>query len=673
MVLRLSSLLLVLFCIFSPKFLFPQEPDENAIILAADSIFQAEQWDEAIKKYQEFFNSHVKVTEEEYKVISEYYVNVAFGLYQLHKFDSAVVWFEKALELQKKIGDPVKVSNTLNNIGISYKMRGNYDKAIEYYKKTLLNDEEHGNTIEIPITYNNIGMVYKDWGKYDSAFYYFERSLLMKKDLLDQAGTSTTLNNIGLTYIDWKKYDEALIYLKEALEIERALNKPRELALRMINLGKAYFKMNLYDSALIYNESALKIGLEIKDQKLIGLVFNNIGKIYQTLGNDQDALKYLLNALEIYSELGIEPERAVILANLGKIYMELGNQEKAFFFLDSSTAVSTRINLVNQLNINYMTYSDMYSKRKDFEKSLEYFKKSTAIKDSVFTEETLRQVSEFQAKYEKEKDQAHILALEKENLQKTYQRNAYMFTGIGIILIAMFIIIYLRLRAIHTRTISEQKIMQLEEEKKLMAAKLLVEGQELERKRIATELHDGLGVLLSATKMQFSIIQDKSPENKELIEKAIRMLEQATGDVRKISHNMMPGLLTKLGFFEAVEDLFEHIGESGEIKVTCKITGDQERLPENKEIMLYRIVQEIVNNTIKYAQAKNIEFLVNVNPGNMEMIYYDDGIGFELDEKIESESIGLKSIQSRVNFLSGKLDINTKPGAGVKYTIQIPV
>jgi signal transduction histidine kinase len=369
----------------------------------------------------------------------------------------------------------------------------------------------------------------------------------------------------------------------------------------------------------------------------------------------------------------MEPERATVMANLGKLYWILGDKNKAMVFLDSSTSVSARIKLASQLQKNYMTYSDFFSERKEFEKSLEYYKKSTDIKDSVFTEETLRQVSEFQAKYEKQKDQAHILALEKENLKKTYQKNAFLFTAIGIIVLALFIIIYFRQRAIHIRTVSEQKIRQLEEEKKLMAAKLLVEGQEEERKRIATELHDGLGVLLSATKMQFSIIRDKSPENKELIEKATRMLEQATGDVRKISHNMMPGLLTKLGFFEAAEDLFDQISETGDLNAVCTITGSQERFAENKEIMLYRIVQEMVNNTIKHAQAKNIELLLNVTSGMMELIFSDDGIGFELNEKLDAESIGLKSIQSRVNFLNGKLEINTKPGAGVKYSIQIPV
>jgi signal transduction histidine kinase len=283
------------------------------------------------------------------------------------------------------------------------------------------------------------------------------------------------------------------------------------------------------------------------------------------------------------------------------------------------------------------------------------------------------QLSEFQVKYEKEKDQAQILKLEKENLRKTNQRNGYMFTGIGIIALALFNFAYFRQRARHTRIIAEQKIRQLEEEKKLMAAKLLVEGQEEERKRIATELHDGLGVLLSATKMQFSVIKDKSPENRELIAKATHMLEQASGDVRKISHNMMPGLLTKLGFFDAVEDLFEHIGDTEELNTNCSILGLKERFAENKEIMLYRIVQEMVNNSLKYAHAKNINLKIVTDNTMLDLIYTDDGVGFDKTALPDSESIGLKSIESRVNFLTGKMKLDSSPGHGVKYSIQVPI
>jgi signal transduction histidine kinase len=283
-------------------------------------------------------------------------------------------------------------------------------------------------------------------------------------------------------------------------------------------------------------------------------------------------------------------------------------------------------------------------------------------------------------KYEQERNEAQILELEKANLQKdlslkkrTIQRNAYLFSGIGLTLVALFLALYLRQRARKDKIIAEQQIRQLEEEKKLLAAKMIVEGQEEERKRIARELHDGLGVLLSATKMQFTSIRDTSPENKPLIERATQLLEQASGDVRKISHNMMPGLLMKLGLYEAIEDLVDNLNDSGKLKAVCEIPEDLARLPENQEIMIYRIVQELVNNTLKHAAASEIRLEISPAPGSVEIRYSDDGKGFDAALMQDVTAMGLKSIESRVDFLNGRMELHTAPGQGVKYLIRVPL
>jgi signal transduction histidine kinase len=156
-----------------------------------------------------------------------------------------------------------------------------------------------------------------------------------------------------------------------------------------------------------------------------------------------------------------------------------------------------------------------------------------------------------------------------------------------------------------------------------------------------------------------------------MIDKATKLLEQASGDVRRISHNMMPGLLTKYGFFEAVEDLFEQIDESEKFHAVVEIRGECKRLSENTEIMLYRIVQEMVNNTLKYAEAKNIILEIDVTTDKLKFSYFDDGKGFEVEEKLSSKSIGLTSIQSRVKFLGGELETESSTGAGVRYTFEI--
>jgi signal transduction histidine kinase len=335
--------------------------------------------------------------------------------------------------------------------------------------------------------------------------------------------------------------------------------------------------------------------------------------------------------------------------------------------------------LVRQNEILYNMHKT-YELTGDFDKAYKLQTEQIAIKDSIFNQKKDNQIKILQVMYEKEKDQARILALGNENLSKslalrkrTNQRNGYLYTGSGLVLIISFIFIFYRHRAVKDKIIADQKIHQLEEEKKLLAARAIVDGQEEERKRIAKELHDGLGVLLSTAKMQFSAIKDKSPENKTLIEKASKLLERAAGDVRKISHNMMPGLLTKFGFFDAVEDLFENLNDTEGLTAEYSVEGETRRLPENIEIMLYRVVQEMVNNTLKHANAKNITLNNEVKTDQLIMIYKDDGKGFNSEEKLESKSIGLTSIQSRVKFIGGEMLLTSSPGKGVRYEIQLPL
>jgi len=179
--------------------------------------------------------------------------------------------------------------------------------------------------------------------------------------------------------------------------------------------------------------------------------------------------------------------------------------------------------------------------------------------------------------------------------------------------------------------------------------------------------------LLSNVKMQFTSFMDKSSENKGMLSKAANVLNQASVDVRRISHNMMPGNLSKFGLVAAIEDLFEEISESGVITAEIKTELTDERFTENKEIMLYRIVQEMANNTIKHAGASNISLNINRFDHKILVNFADNGSGFD-PKKVKAEtSLGLKSIEDRVNFLGGELSNESVPGKGASFSFDFPI
>ncbi len=660
----------------SLKSIIARQPDDvekaDNLIMLTKNLYGSNQLDSAMRYCDDAIGLSSRIDYK--KGLGDAYYLKSVLCKRNSDFKASLSYTDKYLEIFIGLNDSLRLAKGYFHLGSLLTDMSDYEMARYYCRKSLAYCIPLKDSTIILANYNCLGSIYFNGeSKTDSAAFYYMKAIGICEKKNDQKNLGLILRNLGNVYFNNEQYDIALKYFNRSLEIGLKTNNTFLMAGNYNNLGQVAGANGELTDAAGYYVKAEKLFVELKDKRGIADVNNNSGDVYFKLKNYPTAFEKFDKALKIYRDINYP--RGIITAILNKaaVYSEQGNIRQSLALQDSCMLFAKKTGDRDLLLFYYRNSSNNFEKIGNYKNALIYQKDYKNAYDSIFSLEKTKSINELVLKYEKEKDQARILTLEKENLQKTYQRNAFMFTIVGILAIALFIFIYFRQKVAHEKIVAEQKILQLEEEKKLMAAKLLVEGQEEERKRIATELHDGLGVLLSATRMQFSIISDKSPENKELIEKATKMLEQASGDVRKISHNMMPGLLTKLGFFEAVGDLFERIDDAGDLRAVCTITGSQERLPENKEIMLYRIVQEMVNNTLKHAKARNIEIRIGELPGLLDISYSDDGKGFDIREKLESDSLGLKSIQSRVNFLNGKMQIESEPGKGVKYTLQVPV
>jgi signal transduction histidine kinase len=583
-----------------------------------------------------------------------------------------VILFNKICE---EAGYEARLGKGYYSYGVILGDQGETDSSLFYIHKSLDINLKLNDTMRLIATNNAIGNIYSDQSEFDSAVYYYLKSA----QLAELSGKLNYLghiyNNVGNTFYQMSEYVKASSYLEQALEINQKYEDIELTAVSLTILGNNADGAGNYTQAIYYYNQARLLFESIGDQIGKADILNNFASIYRSQSKLEEALTSYKMAHQIYVRQNYTEGITITLMNIGKVYSDMGKYKLAGIYLDSCLRISTKSGYLQNRCSVLFAISDNYYKSGEYKKAYDSYIMYSNLSDSLTGIEKSKALHELDKKYQKEKDQARILTLEKENLEKTMQRNAGIYSAIGIFMLAGFIVIYFLQKSKKDRIIAMQKIIQLEEEKKLMAAKILLEGQEEERKRIAQELHDGLGVLLSATKMQFTSIKDKSPENKPLIEKATRMLEQASGDVRKISHNMMPGLLTKLGFFEAVEDLMESIKDAGDINAVMETEGDTDRLPENKEIMLYRVVQEMVNNTLKHANAKSIFLKMARFPDRLEMFFSDDGIGFETEKAMNAEtsSLGLNSILSRIGFLNGEVQIDSSPGNGTRYKIRIPL
>jgi len=198
----------------------------------------------------------------------------------------------------------------------------------------------------------------------------------------------------------------------------------------------------------------------------------------------------------------------------------------------------------------------------------------------------------------------------------------------------------------------------------------MIEGQESERKRIAQDLHDGLGGLLATIKVKFGIIQREieNLESMNVYQQTSNMIDDACTEVRKIAHNMMPDSLTKLGLVEAVRDIAEYATDI-QIKI---INLGTHPFTETQQIMLYRVIQEFLNNSRKHANPDQIIVQFSSNEKHNIIYLEDDGNGFDLNETILKKGLGLKSMESRVNFLGGRFDLDSTQGIGTTLEIITP-
>lgn len=202
----------------------------------------------------------------------------------------------------------------------------------------------------------------------------------------------------------------------------------------------------------------------------------------------------------------------------------------------------------------------------------------------------------------------------------------------------------------------------------------MIEGQENERRRIARDLHDGLGGILTTIKMHFSNIQQEITKLDELnmVEKTGSLIEHANAEVRKIAHEMMPGSLVKLGLTDALEELCARNSMEGKLDVHFEKLNMDSRLSETAEVMLYRVAQELLNNIQKHSEATDVILQLSDTGEQIEMVVEDNGKGFNPDLIDTTTSMGLKSIKSRISFLNGTTIIESTLGTGTTISVSIP-
>jgi signal transduction histidine kinase len=294
-----------------------------------------------------------------------------------------------------------------------------------------------------------------------------------------------------------------------------------------------------------------------------------------------------------------------------------------------------------------------------------------AFETKVFNESLQQKEAALRIRYETEKKDTQIL-LQRTELQRKTVFNYLLICGAA----ALLLISLLSYRTYRQKQKLQQlRIDELETQQQLLAAEAVMKGEEQERTRLAKDLHDGLGGMLSGIKYSFQTMKGNlimTPENQQAFERSMDMLDSSIKEMRRVAHNMMPEALVKFGLDTALRDFCDDINRSGALKVSYQSIGmEQVQVEQSVAISIYRIAQELLNNTMKHAGASSAIVQLSKTVAGLDITVEDDGKGFDTTILKATRGIGWSNILSRVEYLKGRMDVQSVPGKGTSVHVEI--
>jgi two-component system, NarL family, sensor kinase len=346
--------------------------------------------------------------------------------------------------------------------------------------------------------------------------------------------------------------------------------------------------------------------------------------------------------------------------------------------LMSGLKIAEADSILSPMESLYLAMSTIKYAGQDFAAAAIWDDKWSALDQSMKKKEMAEYALDIEAKYATESKEAKIKLQESQLKQKSIAN--YILIGSAAALVIISLLLFINYR--NKQKLHLQRINELETQQQLTATEAVLKGEEQERTRLAKDLHDGLGGMLSGIKYSFNTMKGNlvmTPANAQAFERSMDMLDSSIREMRRVAHNMMPEALVKFGLDTALSDFCNDITNSGALQVSYQSIGLEKMiLSETTAITIYRIVQELINNSMKHAAAKTAIVQLTKDEGKLSITVEDDGKGFDtafLDQLKAGAGAGIgmgwSNIQNRVEFLKAKLDVNSQPDKGTSVLIEM--
>lgn len=652
--------LLLLYCLCFPLFQLHAQNDEHAI----DSL------------------QHVLISakEDSNKVLTLLHLA---SEYENSEVDSADKYYREALQTSENIKAPFYIAKTITWYTFTLNNKGELDEALQLNLRAYNIAKQLRNQNLLASTPANVANTYVAKGDFENALTYYFIAFPNIEAIGNKTYLVTVCNNISATYKALQQPQKALSYAQQALQIAISNNDTTGMGDSYQQIGNSYDALQQFDSSIIAYKKAETISEQLHDDYLRRTTLGSIGAALMKEKKFTDAIGYLKTSISLAKTSNDEEHFVQGSEFLLKCYLQMNEVDKADSIIKKILPVCEQHRWRETLRDLYLDASQIFQHKGNVLASEDYFAKWRVLNDSLLNENLIKTSAEMDVKYQSSEKQKQIVALQNQReIQRLQlrQKNVFIFSLLAMFIFASIIAFLFykniqrkKLLAEKENQLHQQTITQLQQEKQLSAADAMIRGQEEERSRLAKDLHDGLGGRLSGIKQNLYAVKTNqigSEENTFAINKIINQLDGSIDELRSISRNMMPEALIRFGLKDALQDYCSSLTQSGNLKITYQAFGLQERLPQQAEIIVFRIVQELLNNVIKHAKAKGVIVQLVKDETRLHITVEDDGKGFNVSNLQMAQGVGWLSIKSRVDYFNGTMDVSSVEGKGTTINIE---
>lgn len=547
--------------------------------------------------------------------------------------------------------------------GIMYNDAGRYSEALDLYRAALPLIIDSNDPAGIAMIHNNMGVTFNLMGNLDSAAARYLRALAVYESERDTAYQISTLGNTGGIFMELEQFDKASLYFEKALDLALGYGDSLRIADCLINRGYNAKSRENFDAAERDYHRALNIGHDLGNSYVTYLAANNLADLYYLLDRTDRAVKFSRKSLQ---SARISENPFYILhasSNLGLYLVEAGRADTAVAILDSVVTLADQLGQKQLVSTSHLYLSEAYAKTGRYAEAYEQSRLHIAAAKELRNETGDALIGELETKYrtaQKDREIAELdLSVALSEAKTARQQTWLIVAGAGSLLLVLLVVAVYK-NSKHKERLHRETMLRAEQEAAVDQLRARMDGEERERKRLARELHDGIGGQLAVIRAQMRNGADQGS--------LADALQKTDTEVRRIAHNLMPEILIRHGLKTALNSFVEQCN-GHPYPVSLQFLGDDSALDPETARLVYRVAQELVKNAVKHASPKHILVQVVVDDQEIHLTVEDDGKGMEF---MAGEGAGWINIRERVRIVGGRVDIDSRPGSGTSVTAVFP-